>query len=148
MFQSNTQVLEDIDLAANFEKLGFIYDRDPRQTNLSNTRRQRLLDEMQIACRNYIAGLFLKFLSAWIENVLGDTGWTLEISSNDPHTVNFVYPGATNSRLAYIHPHVVTYSGVIFPETAPVSYREQHFVSAELQFLYNWKGSSYLRSIV
>lgn len=97
---------EDIDLAVNFERLGFIDDKDPRQTNLSNTRRQRLLDEMLIACKNYIADPFLKFLSARIKNILGDTDWILEISSDDPQTVNFVYPGAMNSRLAYIHPHV------------------------------------------
>lgn len=98
---------EDIDLAVDFGKLGFTDNRDPRQDGLSNTKRQRLLNEMLIACRSYIAGPFLEVLTARIGDVLGDKGWVIEILSDDPHSVEFEYPGALDSRLDYIHPRVV-----------------------------------------
>ena len=98
---------EDIDLAVDFEKLGFTDKRDPRQDGLSNTKRQFLLNEMLIACRNYIASPFLEVLTARIGNILGDKGWVIEILSDDPHSVEFEYPGALDSRLDYIHSRVV-----------------------------------------
>ena len=50
---------EDIDLAVDSERLGFIGERDPRRADLSYTRRQFLLDEMLEACRGFIAGQFM-----------------------------------------------------------------------------------------
>jgi len=41
---------EDIDLAIDYEPLGFGGDRDPRG-DMSRTRREKLLDEMMASCR-------------------------------------------------------------------------------------------------
>lgn len=98
---------EDIDLAIDFEKLGFTGDRDPRQARLSRSKRQSLLDEMLASCREYIAGDFLKILGARIRKVLGTTkGWKLGVSRTDPNTVEFEYPSSLEERLDYIRPSV------------------------------------------
>ena len=47
---------EDIDLAVDFERLGFAGERDPRRADLSYTKRQPLLDEMLDACRGTETG--------------------------------------------------------------------------------------------
>ena len=65
---------EDIDLAVDFERLGFTGNRDPRRTDLSYTKRQPILDEMLKACREFIAGPFKKALSARISAILGLNG--------------------------------------------------------------------------
>ena len=98
---------EDIDLAVNFERLGFTGHKDPRRDDLSHTKRQPLLNEMLDACRTYIAGPFIMSLRAQITEVLGSNGWGLEVSSNDANTVEFEYPSVLGVRLDYIRPRVV-----------------------------------------
>lgn len=39
---------EDIDIAVNFEKLGFVDEKDPRRVELSYTKRAVLLNEMLV----------------------------------------------------------------------------------------------------
>jgi hypothetical protein len=98
---------EDIDLAVDFERLGFAGDRDPRRADLSHTKRQPLLEDMLNACREYVAGPFVSALGARIAGVLGNDGRGLGISPKDPNTVEFEYPAALKSRLDYIRPRVV-----------------------------------------
>ena len=52
---------EDIDLAVDWEMLGFVGERSP-STEMSNTKRNKLLAEMLEACRKYIATEFVKTL--------------------------------------------------------------------------------------
>jgi len=98
---------EDIDLAVNFERLGFTGHKDPRRDDLSYTKRQPLLDEMLAACRMYVAGPFMTFLRTRIAELLGDDGWELEVSSNDANTVEFRYPPAIDTQLDYIRPRII-----------------------------------------
>jgi len=98
---------EDIDLAVDFEKLGFTGDQDPRQPLLSHTKRQPLLDRMMVTCREYIAGSFLKTLKTRVRAVLGDGGWAVGVGATDRNTVEFEYPAALEMKLEYIRPQVV-----------------------------------------
>jgi len=98
---------EDVDLAVDFERLGFTGQKDPRRGDLSYTKRQPLLDEMLDACCTYIAGPFMMLLRAQITKLLGRDGWVLEVSSSDANTVEFEYPSALNVQLNYIRPRVV-----------------------------------------
>jgi hypothetical protein len=98
---------EDIDIAVDFKKLGFIDKKDPCQAGLSYTKRAALLDEMLSACQNYISGRFLTILTARIESILGKKSWHLRVSSDDPNTIEFEYPASTEIKLDYIRPHVV-----------------------------------------
>jgi hypothetical protein len=98
---------EDIDLAVDFEKLGFTGDRDPRQASLSYAKRQPILDGMLEACRGYIAGAFLSALRSRIDGILGRSGWALSVSASDPNAVEFTYPPAIDLRLDYIRPGVI-----------------------------------------
>ena len=75
---------EDIDLAVNFERLGFTGERDPRREDLSYTKRQPLLDEMLETCRRFIAGQFMDFLKTRITDVLGGDVWRLEVNNHAP----------------------------------------------------------------
>lgn len=77
---------EDIDLAVDFERLGFTGERDPRRADMSHTKRQPILDEMLDACRTFIAGHFMNALSNRINEVLGRDGWKLEISPDDANS--------------------------------------------------------------
>ncbi len=97
---------EDIDLAVDFERLGFTFEKDPRRPDLSRTKRQKLLDEMMEACRAYVAGTFLATLRSRIHGVLGSGGWSLAVSRADPNSVEFAYPVAIDLKLDYIQPHV------------------------------------------
>lgn len=98
---------EDIDLAVDFERLGFTGKRDPRRADLSYTKRQPLLDEMLDACRGFIAGSFRDALAARITEILGRDGWKLEISPEDANTVEFEYPPSIGAQLEYIRPRVI-----------------------------------------
>ena len=44
---------EDIDLAVDYVALGFTGEKDPRQENISNTKRNAILGEMMETCRGY-----------------------------------------------------------------------------------------------
>lgn len=98
---------EDIDIAVDFEKLGFVGKKDPRRVKLSYTKRAVLLDEMLAACQGYIAREFVPRLNARIKDVLGTDGWQLQISSNDPNIVEFEYPTSIEARLDYIRPRII-----------------------------------------
>lgn len=98
---------EDIDLAIDFEKLGFTGEKDPRRPDLSRTKRQQLLDEMMVSCRQYIAGPFLSSLEAGVGTVLDAGGWSLGVSADDPNTIEFVYPASLDLSLPYIQPKVL-----------------------------------------
>jgi hypothetical protein len=102
---------EDIDIAVDFEKLGFFDKKDPHQTALSHTKRSDLLKEMLIACQNYIANEFLPVLNTRIENVLSSSNWRLDIDSVDGNIVEFTYPTSIETELDYIKPHVVVELG-------------------------------------
>lgn len=98
---------EDIDIAVDFEKLGFVGERDPRRAKLSRTRRDILLNEMLGRCQNYIAIEFIPGLSTRIEDILGTDDWQLQINSNDPNIVELEYPTSIEAKLDYIRPRVI-----------------------------------------
>ena len=98
---------EDIDIAVDFEKLGFVGEKDPRQIKLSHTKRAILLNEMLAACQNYIAREFMAILVTRIENILGEGDWRLQINSHDPNIVEFEYPTSIEVKLDYIRPLVI-----------------------------------------
>ena len=98
---------EDIDIAVDFEKLGFVDEKDPRRIELSYTKRAVLLDEMLTACQDYIAGEFVPILSARIKDILDADDWQLQINSNDPNIVEFEYPTSIEAKLDYIRPRVI-----------------------------------------
>jgi len=98
---------EDIDLAIDYEPLGFGGDRDPRG-DMSRTRREKLLDEMMASCRTYIAGPFLEALRERCNAVLGESDdWSVALSSSDPNTVEFVYPLAGLKQVTYVRPRIL-----------------------------------------
>jgi hypothetical protein len=98
---------EDIDLAVDFEKLGFTGEKDPRQARLSHSKRQPLLEAMMGACREYVADAFLGTLQARVKEVLGPKEeWKLRVNAADPNTVEFEYPSALEAKLDYIRPSV------------------------------------------
>jgi len=123
---------EDIDLAVDFERLGYTGDKDPRRSDLSHGKRRVLLDEMMTECQKYIAGTFLGILNSRVSSILGTSGWSLQVSANDPNAVEFTYPGVMSSRLDYIAPHVTlelgTHAEPIPHEERPVTpYAATHF---------------------
>ena len=96
---------EDIDMAVDYVALGFTGDRDPL-TPMSNTKRTKLLDEMLMVCRDYIASDFLSSLRSRMAEILPpDADWDLYVDPEDGHIVNFRYPAAAE-KVDYVRPEV------------------------------------------
>src|SRR3979490_3269001 len=51
IYRAINRFSEDIDLAVDYVALGFTGDNDPRQENISKTKRNAILDEMMKTCR-------------------------------------------------------------------------------------------------
>jgi len=108
VFHAINRFSEDIDLAVDYAALGFTGERDPRQKEISKTKRASILSEMMTACQKYISGDFLAAFRNRCEEVLGRTdGWDLKVSDQDPNAVKFRYPPASTRALDYVAPHVV-----------------------------------------
>ena len=108
IFHAIHRFSEDIDLAVDYEALGFRGERDPRREDISKTRRANILDEMMAECRRYIGGEFLVALRVRCEEVLGEGGtWSLGVSEQNPNTIEFRYPPTSTKRLDYVAPQVV-----------------------------------------
>ena len=98
---------EDIDLAIDYAPLGFAGSRDPASP-MSRSKRERLLNEMMVACREYIAGPLINALRERFTNILNDpTSWSLTISEDDPNTIEFAYPSTDINSLSYIKPVIL-----------------------------------------
>lgn len=108
IFHAIDRFSEDIDLAVDYAALGFTGERDPRQENISKTRRASILGEMMAECRRYIGGEFLDALKTRCHEVLGAAEtWSVDVSGQDPNVVQFRYPAGTGKGLAYVAPQVV-----------------------------------------
>src|SRR5947208_3810338 len=108
IFKAINRFSEDIDLAVDYETLGFNGENDPRQENISNTKRNKILGKMMEECQRYIGGEFLDLLGKQCRETLGaGHGWGLEVSKDDKNVVLFHYPAASTKRLAYLRPQVV-----------------------------------------
>ena len=108
IFLAINRFSEDIDLAVDYEALGFKGERDPRRADISKTRRAAILEEMMVECRRYIGGEFLDVLKTRCREILGTTdAWSLDVSEQDPNVVQFRYPTAIAKNLAYVSPQVV-----------------------------------------
>lgn len=108
IFHAINRFSEDIDLAVDYVALGFTGKRDPKQTDISKTRRAKILDEMMAACQQYIECDFLNALRARCHEVLGASpDWRLAVSEQDANVVRFHYPAATTKGLPYVTPQVV-----------------------------------------
>jgi hypothetical protein len=99
---------EDIDLAVDYAALGFRGEQDPRQKNISKTKRAAILDKMMGECRRYIGTEFLDVLRTRCREILGTTdAWSLDVSGQDPNVVQFRYPASSAESVAYVAPQVV-----------------------------------------
>lgn len=107
VFRMIDRFSEDVDLAIDYEPLGFAGERDPRG-DMSRTRREKLLDEMMASCRAYIAGPFLDALRDRCAGILGESDdWSVELSASDPNTVEYAYPQAELAPVRYIRPRIL-----------------------------------------
>jgi hypothetical protein len=112
VFHAIERFSEDIDLAVDYTALGFVGERDPRQPNISKTKRGRILEEMLAECQRFIADEFIAELSKRCEGVLGPQGpWELRVSEEDPHIVLFRYPEGSRQPVSYVQPVVLLEMG-------------------------------------
>lgn len=106
---------EDIDLAIDFEMLGFTGERHPANAPSRNSR-QKILDEMLIACRAYVEGDFIALLNERFAPILaGPSAWQLRTRASDPSSVvvEFEYPASlrVSEAVSYVRPMVVLEPG-------------------------------------
>src|SRR5437763_15934795 len=84
IFKAINRFSEDIDLAVDYETLGFNGENDPRPENISNTKRNKILGKMMEECQRYIGGEFLDLLGKHCRESPGaGHGWALEASKHD-----------------------------------------------------------------
>ena len=70
---------EDIDLAVDWEMLGFVKERSP-SVDMSTTKRAKLLGEMLEACREYIATDFTEiFRKRIVEELTASPPWQIAV---------------------------------------------------------------------
>jgi hypothetical protein len=95
---------EDIDISLSKDLLGFGGDKDPEKAGGSKKRAQAI-DELALACREYVTTELHASLKGTIETALKTTsGWSLEIDPADPdgQTLLFEYPAATEAVGRYV----------------------------------------------
>lgn len=108
IFHAINRFSEDIDLAVDYVALGFTGEKDPRQENISKTRRNAILEEMMAACQRYIAEEFVKGFRQQCTELLGKSkAWGAGVSEGDANVVYFEYPAASNKGLEYVNPRVL-----------------------------------------
>ena len=115
IFNAIRRFSEDIDLAIDFEMLGFTGERHPAAAP-SRNKLQKLLAEMLVACRTYVEGEFIKMLEQQFARVLGPARtWQLRARASDEQSaiVEFVYPPSLNAAEAvgYVRPMVILEPG-------------------------------------
>ncbi len=122
---------EDVDLVVNYAPLGFVGDRDPI-TDMSRTRRARLLGAMMKTCQEYIAGPFIEALQdRWTETILDADSWALVMSEDDPNTIEFTYPSAGVGTAAYVRPRILLELGTHAALVPSGTYEVTPFAAAE-----------------
>ena len=115
IFHAINRFSEDIDLAVDYAALGFTGKRDPRQENISKSKRADILKEMMAKCQHYIGSEFLDVLRERCQEILGTSdGWSLGVSGQDPNVVEFQYPASVTKSLSYVAPQVACSSRTVF----------------------------------
>lgn len=108
IFHAINRFSEDIDLAVDYVALGFTGKRDPKQADISKTKRAKILAEMMAACQQYIASDFLNAFRTRCLEIVGEApAWNVAVSEQDANVVRFQYPAATTKGLPYVTPQVV-----------------------------------------
>lgn len=137
IFHAINRFSEDIDLAVDYAALGFTGIRDPRQEQISKTRRTGILAEMMIECQRYIAREFMASLRERCSKILGGETWNLDVSPQDPNVVQFAYPPASSKRLPYVAPQVVLELGTHAEFVPHDRFTIRSFVAEEFPNLMN-----------
>lgn len=88
---------EDIDLSIDRSHFGFSAERDPMNEDLSGNERARLLKQIAAALNENVEKVLMPKLQGIMAGLLGEDGWALKLSEDDPATILFHYPIATNS---------------------------------------------------
>ncbi|MCA9785165.1 MAG: nucleotidyl transferase AbiEii/AbiGii toxin family protein, partial [Candidatus Cloacimonetes bacterium] len=99
---------EDIDLVVDKEALGFGKDASPESAASKKQQRKRL-DSLRAASQKWVQGALLSALSARITDILGESGWNLEVDpdTEDGQCLLFEYPSVLAKGIAgYINPVV------------------------------------------
>ncbi len=126
IYRAIARFSEDIDLAVNYEQLGFTGDRHPSRTS-SGKQRRELHEQMARECHRYVNDELMDHLRTRFTRVLGRSGnWGLEArqhpSDNKIPQILFTYPQSlsTGESLSYVEP-VVLLELVIFSPFVPRS---------------------------
>ncbi|HRJ73469.1 MAG TPA: nucleotidyl transferase AbiEii/AbiGii toxin family protein [Terrimicrobiaceae bacterium] len=99
---------EDIDLIVDKGALGFGGEAAPDQAP-SNKQRKARLEALMEVCRQWVQGNLMPALAARIAEVLGDSGWKLEVDPDMPdgQCLLFHYPSVFPAESAgYVRPVV------------------------------------------
>jgi predicted nucleotidyltransferase component of viral defense system len=106
VFKAIERFSEDIDLSLDRAALGF--DDDVTAASSSRKQRERQLSQLSERCRAFIRETLLPRLTNSFSDALPNTGWRLEIATDDPdqQTLLFFYPSAVQTTSSYIRPTV------------------------------------------
>jgi len=83
---------EDIDLTFSREGWGFEGDRDPLGPGLSGKKRSRLIDEIAARSVEVVGDIVVVGLRELCADILGSSGWAVDIAAADPQAVLFTFP--------------------------------------------------------
>lgn len=141
IFSAIRRFSEDIDLAINFEMLGFTDSRDSLEA-MSRSKREAILTAMLIACRDYVEGEFLELLRKEFAAALDESAvWQLRTAPSTPNSavVEFEYPACLENAefLDYVRPVVLLEPGTHAEFIPRGSYTIHPFAADEFPKLFH-----------
>lgn len=96
---------EDVDLSISRRDLGFADARDPEEAGISKNEAKRRLDALAEQCKLTVKEKLLTDLRRDFATVLGESGWSIDVDSGDPQTLNFTYPQSDiTAATKYVRP--------------------------------------------
>jgi hypothetical protein len=98
---------EDIDISLDRAALGFTGSRDLANSELSNTKRKQLDQELRAAIEKEVKTSILPKLQQRFQSIIGTEGWTLaeSVEPNEEMTLLFNYPPAFEYK-DYLRPSI------------------------------------------
>ncbi|MBI3552717.1 MAG: nucleotidyl transferase AbiEii/AbiGii toxin family protein [Elusimicrobia bacterium] len=98
---------EDVDLSLSRRDLGFADARDPEEAGISKNEAKRRLEALVEQCKLAVKEKLLPDLRRDFATVLGESGWSIEVDTDDSQTLVFAYPQSdATSKLKYVRPAI------------------------------------------
>ncbi len=106
VFKAIERFSEDVDLSLSRRDLGYADGRDPEGAGISKRESERRIEALLAACVQTVREKLLPELRQDFATVLGGSGWSVDVDTNDPQTLVFAYPPSGLVESPYVRPSI------------------------------------------